>query len=89
MAVLNRGEAEAIVLASESAADLLIIDERRGDQVARAQGIETRGLIGVLLRAKEEGLFPELRPILDELIQDAGFWISDAVYELALERAGE
>ncbi|MDA1190170.1 MAG: DUF3368 domain-containing protein [Candidatus Poribacteria bacterium] len=86
---LDPGEAEAIVLANEVKADALIIDERMGTSIARSEGIEVTGLIGILIRAKEEGLIPQVRPILDELIQDAGFWISDAVYAFALERAGE
>jgi predicted nucleic acid-binding protein len=45
-ASLDRGEAEAIQLASESAADVLIMDEWKGRNVARARGLI--GALGVL-----------------------------------------
>jgi uncharacterized protein len=43
---LDRGEAEAIAIALELKADLLLIDERRADARARAFGLETLGVLG-------------------------------------------
>jgi predicted nucleic acid-binding protein len=47
-ASLDRGEAEAIQLASESAADVLVMDEWKGRSVARARGLPLIGALGVL-----------------------------------------
>lgn len=76
---LDRGEIEAISLALEIHANLLLIDERKGRAEAHRLGIKITGLLGVLLEAKETGLLDRLSPILDELITSADFRISAAV----------
>ncbi len=53
---LGRGEAEAIILALEQSADLLLIDERDGTGAARSQGLRVTGTIGVLDQAAKLGL---------------------------------
>ena len=67
---LDRGEAEAITLAKELHADTLILDERTGYKIATQQGLHVIGTLTVLLMAKQHGLIPSIRPILDEMIQN-------------------
>ena len=86
---LDAGEAEAIALAAELHADLLLIDERLGKEVAQAAGIACKGVVGLLIDAKEKGLIPLVKPLLDDLIQNLKFRLSDYIYRLALQRAGE
>jgi predicted nucleic acid-binding protein len=56
LASLDEGEQAAIALAATIKADVLLIDDRAGVAVARAQGIEVTGTIGVLDRAAQNGL---------------------------------
>ncbi len=86
---LGIGEAETIVLALEMKADLMLLDERRGRQVASRLGPRFIGLLGVLLEAKREGLITAVKPVLDDVIVKAGFWISNHLYTRALQEVGE
>ncbi len=86
---LDLGEAEAIALAKEMRADLLLIDEKLGKEFALAENIHCKGVVGVLIDAKHQGLIPYLKPLLDDLIQNLKFRLSDKIYKLALQKAGE
>lgn len=86
---LDAGEAEAIACALDMHADLLLIDEHIGRVVARRLGLRFIGLPGVLIEAKHKGLIPAVRPVLDDLIVKAGFWISHPLYTRVLEETGE
>lgn len=85
---LDLRESEAIVLAQERQADLILIDERVATRKARAIGLRVIGTLGVLLMAKEKGLLPHLRPWLDSLNR-AGFRMSHDLYNRVLVSAGE
>ncbi len=78
---LDEGEAQAIVLAHELKADYLLIDERRGWKQANDMGIRAIGLVGVLLQAKSLRIIPAVMPIVDDLRNIAGFWLSQDLYD--------
>lgn len=86
---LDPGEAEAIALALELRADLILLDERRATRAARQLGLKTLGLLGVLLLAKRKGLVKEARPLLDRLEKDAGFWIAKDLRQQVCRAADE
>jgi predicted nucleic acid-binding protein len=85
---LGRGESEAIVLARELNADLVIIDDTRARQIAEVEGVRVVGLLGLLLTAKERGVLEAVKPILNEMIK-VGFYIGDVVYRNVIRQARE
>jgi predicted nucleic acid-binding protein len=83
------GEAEAIVLALEMKPDLLLLDERKGRQVASNLGIKFTGILGILIEAKNNQLINAIKPIMDDLIKQVGFRISSKLYQRVLQIANE
>ena len=87
--ILDIGEAEAIALAIELKADILLIDEKLGKQVAERNHIYCKGVIGVLIEAKLKGIIKEIKPLIHELKDGLKFRLSDSIIALALQKAGE
>lgn len=85
---LDAGETEAILLAEVLGAELLLIDERAGRGMARARGIAIRGTLGVLVGARQRGLIVELRPVIDELVEE-GFRLAPGLVDAALRAVSE
>jgi hypothetical protein len=84
---LDVGELAAIRLALALRCPVLM-DERLGRQVARRQALTVIGSAGLLLGAKQCGLISAVAPILDQWRQ-SGYFLSTAVVQAVLERAGE
>lgn len=86
---IDRGEAEGITLALELEAGLLLMDERRGRALAISCGLDVTGILGVLIQAKRNGLIDAVKPIIDQLVVEAEFRVSQQLYEIVLQTAGE
>ena len=82
---LDLGESEAIVYAESSAADILLMDERKGRLIASSMGLPVMGPIGVLREAHAEGLIgaDELRAAI-ETMQTAGIRLSERLIQNVL-----
>lgn len=81
---LDPGEAQAIALAKELRADVILIDERKGRHVAKALGLRAAGTLTVLEMAAESRLL-ELGVAIDALRRTT-FHIADEHIQAALER---
>ena len=66
---LGQGEREAIALALDEGAGLVILDDQGGRLVARNKGLLVTGTIGVLIDAKERGFIATLRSEIDRPIE--------------------
>jgi predicted nucleic acid-binding protein len=85
---LDAGEREAIQLAVEQLADLLLIDERTGRFEAKRRGIATTGTLGVLLAAGRRHLI-DAEAVHQRLITETTFRASPDVRERFLRLCRE
>jgi predicted nucleic acid-binding protein len=81
---LGTGEREAISLALEVHADVLLIDERAGRREAEARHIAVAGTLAVLLQASLRGHFD--LPEAMKRLRQFGFRASRPIEELMLAR---
>lgn len=86
---LDAGEANAIALAVELQSDDLLIDERLGRQEAVRLGLSIIGILGILLVARQRSLIAQVQPVIDALINEAGFRVSSQLYQRVLALAQE
>lgn len=85
--VLDAGESEAIALAYQTRTRI-ILDDRKAREVARRLGLSITGTVGLILKAKQSGVIPKVRPIL-EALEANQFHVGDALRVEALRLAGE
>ena len=85
---LDAGEAEAIALAIELRAEVLI-EKAEGREVALRLGLSLIGALGILLRLKARGLIGEVLPLLDRLEAELKFFISPSLRAEIRRLAGE
>jgi len=85
---IDAGEASAITLALESESSLLILDDNKGRKLARRLNLLFTGTLGIILKAKNVGIIPSIKPIIQK-IQETNFRFSkkvlDEIYALANE----
>lgn len=85
---MDLGEVETIILAKEMNADWVLMDERKGRRKLSQLNIPKIGTIGILLKAKQLGLIPTLKPEIERL-QKSGFGIAQAIVGEVLNQTGE
>lgn len=87
-ASLDEGESEAIVLALQEKADIILLDDYDAREFARIYGLKITGIIGILLKAKYTGRISSLSLILENL-KETGFWLNEDLRSQILSDAGE
>lgn len=79
---LDPGEREAILLAQQLKADLVILDDRAARQAAINRGLKIIGLLGILKDAAQADLV-NLETAFEQL-QEAGFWVAPSLLQQLL-----
>lgn len=86
---LHDGESETIALALDLNADIVFLDESEARTAAGIFGLKISGVIGILIRAKNENKISSLKDELEKLKVNAGFWIGDELLIKVLRASGE
>jgi len=85
---LDKGEASAIALCLEIDDALLILDDFKAREVAEKLRLNFTGTLGIILRAKTDGIIASVKPALEK-IRKTNFYFSEDVYRNILKEAGE
>ncbi|HEX4961933.1 MAG TPA: DUF3368 domain-containing protein [Thermoanaerobaculia bacterium] len=85
---LGSGEAEAIALAVANPGSLLILDDGLGRRIAHLNSVTFTGTLGVLVKAKQEGLLPSVSPVIEEL-RKTTMHLTQSLIEMVLREVGE
>ncbi|MEQ9354484.1 MAG: DUF3368 domain-containing protein [Coleofasciculus chthonoplastes F3-SA18-01] len=80
---LDPGEREAILLAEELKANLVILDDKAARRIALERGLIIIGLLGILKDAARAGLLD--LEITFEQLREVGFWVAPSLLEQLLK----
>jgi predicted nucleic acid-binding protein len=85
---LDKGEKHTLDMACKLKADWVIIDEKIGRNMAEYLGLQVTGTLGVLLKAKQQGL---IASFLDSVLamQAQGIYYQSALIKRLAQRVGE
>ena len=86
--ILDLGESESIIVAIESDANYLSIDEYKGRKIAELYGVKISGILGVLIQAKKQGLISSVQENIKKLVE-IGFRLDKSLVERVLKSLGE
>jgi predicted nucleic acid-binding protein len=86
---LDSGEAEALALAFETKAALVLLDESAARLKAHQLGIAFTGVLGILRRARISGRIPSLKAEILRLRTDARFFVAAPLEKRLLSSVGE
>ena len=85
---LGAGELAVLSLGATSPGAVVVLDDSLARRYARLARIRVTGTCGVLLRAKQRGLVPTVKPLLDQLVR-LGFHLDADTQQNVLKLAGE
>jgi predicted nucleic acid-binding protein len=85
---LDKGESSAIALALELPDSKIIIDDYKARKIAELMNINFTGTIGVIIKAKQMGIIPLIKPLLEK-IKNTDFRLSREIEINALKEANE
>lgn len=85
---IDKGESSAIALALEIPDSIIILDDYKARKIAEQLNLTFTGTIGVIIKAKQKGIIPSIKPMLEK-IKETNFRLSIALELQALKEAGE
>jgi len=85
---IDKGESSAIALALETPDSTIILDDYKARKIAAQLGINYTGTIGVIIKAKLNGVIPSIKPILEK-IKKTNFHLTVEIEMKALKEAKE
>jgi predicted nucleic acid-binding protein len=85
---LDPGETAVLSVAVENPGWEAVLDDDSARRVAARLGIPCIGTVGLVLNGRGLGTVPSVRDALQSL-RDAGLYISEELFRLAVNRAGE
>ncbi|VAX11492.1 hypothetical protein MNBD_GAMMA26-2549 [hydrothermal vent metagenome] len=86
--ILGTGEADAICLAEVLLPRFLLIDERKGREIATRRCISVTGSLGVLLAAKNRGKIESVTRVIEKMME-GGYRIAPSLLDKVKILAGE
>ena len=86
--LVDPGEAEVIALAQSVNDSIVLLDDSQARRVAERFDIPRIGTLGVLRRAKKQGLIDAIRPYIEQLKAN-NIYMSDRLIEAVLQDVGE
>lgn len=85
---IDKGESSAIALALETPGSTIILDDNKARKIANQLGLTFTGTIGIVVKAKLQGLIPSIKPIIAK-IKQTDFRLSAEIELQALKQANE
>jgi predicted nucleic acid-binding protein len=85
--LIDKGEAEAIILAKELKTSLLV-DDAKARKYAILLNVEVIGTLGLLKMAKKRGIIPSVKETISDMLAE-GYYIEDKLIARILEDVGE
>lgn len=85
---LGAGESAVLSRAISHPGSLVVLDDARARRFARQLEVPMIGTLGVVVRARQQGLIRAARPVTEALVSH-GMYISSPALEAALQLIGE
>jgi hypothetical protein len=85
---LDKGEKHTLDMAEKHRADWVIIDEKIGRNMAEYLGLRVTGTLGILLKAKQQGLIASFSDCVTTM-QNQGIYYHPALIKKLLSQVGE
>lgn len=77
---LGKGESEAIVVALDTDADFVILDDHAARSIAIQLGLGVKGTLGIIRKLMELGAYKSDLKVLYESLRGIGFWVKENLF---------